>query len=267
MKTWLCAAFLGTVAALPHHAAAQDNAAPGDAAGRIVRIGTLANDPPFEYPSSSGEPKGMEVELGHKYCAIAKLQCQWVILPFTQLIPSLLDHKIDAVFAQLSVTAAREQKVSFTDPVTFNSVVVLGPKGSSITEDPESMRGRRIGVGTDSVEAAWADKYLRGIATVESYDDGMQEVQDLQHQKLDAIIVDQPAAYDFLRSGGKFGFAFLGRPLNAPMILGAGDTAIAVRKDDVALLAAFNAAIDAVRQDGTFEKVSAMYFPFSMEPK
>jgi histidine transport system substrate-binding protein len=40
-----------------------------------------------------------------------------------------------------------------------------------------------------------------------------------------------------------------------------------VRKDDPALLNAFNAAITAVRQDGTFERVSAMYFPFNMEPK
>jgi ABC-type amino acid transport substrate-binding protein len=51
------------------------------------------------------------------------------------------------------------------------------------------------------------------------------------------------------------------------MLLGAGNTAIAVRKDDTALLDAFNGAITAVRQDGTFERVSAMYFPFNMEPK
>jgi ABC-type amino acid transport substrate-binding protein len=51
------------------------------------------------------------------------------------------------------------------------------------------------------------------------------------------------------------------------MILGAGNTAIAVRRDDVALREAFDAAITAVREDGTFERVSAMYFPFSMQPK
>jgi ABC-type amino acid transport substrate-binding protein len=209
----------------------------------------------------------MEVELGKKYCAVAHMQCKWVTLPFTQLIPSLLDHKIDAVLAQLSVTAERAAEVSFTAPVTYNSVVVLGPKGSSITDDPETMRGKRIGVGSDTVEAAWAQSHLHGIATIQTYDDGAQELQDLRDHKLDALIVDQPAAYDFLREGGKFDFTFLGKPLEDPMILGAGNTAIAVRKDDVTLREAFDSAINAVRQDGTFEKVSAMYFPFSMQPK
>jgi lysine/arginine/ornithine transport system substrate-binding protein len=234
---------------------------------QVVRIGTLANYPPFEYSSASGGPKGMEIELGKKYCAIAHLQCQWVTLPFTQLIPSLLDHKIDAVLAQLSVTAERAAEVSFTAPVTFNAVVVLGPKGSPITDDPQTMRGKIIGVGSETIEAAWAESHLKGIATIRTYDDGAQELQDLRDHKLDAVILDQPAAYDFLREGGKFDFTFLGKPLEDPMILGAGNTAIAVRKDDGALREAFDAAINAVREDGTFEKVSAMYFPFSMQPK
>ena len=84
-------------------------------AADVVRIGTIANYPPFEYSSDSGSPKGMEIELGRKYCAVAHLQCKWVTLPFTQLIPALLDHRIDAVLAQLSVTAERAAKVSFTD--------------------------------------------------------------------------------------------------------------------------------------------------------
>jgi ABC-type amino acid transport substrate-binding protein len=227
----------------------------------------LANYPPFEYSSDSGSPKGMEIELGKKYCAVAHLQCKWVTLPFTQLIPSLLDHKIDAVLAQLSITASRAARVSFTAPVTSDSVVVLGPKGSSITDDPGTMRGKTIGVGADTVEEAWAQAHLQGIATIRPYEDGTQELQDLRDHKLDVLISDQPAAYDFLREGGKFDFTFLGKPLDDPNILGAGYTAIAVRKEDVMLRAAFDVAIKAVRQDGTFEKVSAMYFPFNMQPK
>jgi putative lysine/arginine/ornithine/histidine/octopine transport system substrate-binding protein len=266
MKAWLWAGLLLTVAGQPRPASAQADPTAAAPTG-VVRIGTLANYPPFEYSSSDGNPKGMEVELGKKYCAIAHLQCSWVTLPFTQLIPALLDHRVDAVLAQLSVTSAREKEVSFTAPVTFNSIVVLGPKGSSITDDPETMRGKTIGVGAESVELAWAQSHLQGIATIKVYDDGQQELQDLRDHKLDAVISDQPAAYDFLREGGKVDFTYLGRPLNDPMILGAGNTAIALRKDDVALRGAFNAAIKTAREDGTFDKVSAMYFPFSMQPK
>ena len=271
MKTWLWAALLPVVVGMPCHASTKVDAtgagAPQAEAAEVIRIGTLANYPPFEYSSSSGSPKGMEIELGKTYCAIAHFHCKWVTLPFTQLIPSLLDHEVDAVLAQLSVTADRAAKVSFTAPVTYNSVVILGPKGSAITDDRQTMSGKTIGVGSDTVEAAWAQSHLRGIATIRTYDDGAQELQDLRDRKLDAVITDEPAAYDFLREGGKFDFTFLGKPLDDPMILGAGNTAIAVRKEDVALRNAFDAAINEVRRDGTFEKVSGMYFPFSMQPK
>jgi ABC-type amino acid transport substrate-binding protein len=258
MKKWLLAALFASAAVVSSgHARAQD----------LVRIGTEADYPPFEYTSAGGNLKGMEIELGDKYCAAAKLNCKWVNMSFDAMIAALNAHKIDAVLSQMGITDERAKSVAFSAPVTFNGVVVLGPKGSAITDDPATMKGKTIGIQSGTIEEAWANVHLKGVATVKLYDGQDQVFQDLQAQRLDATICDQPVAYDFLRKGGKATFDYLGKPLVDSATLGSGNTAIAVRKDDTKLLAALNPAIDSVRQDGTFAKINAEYFPFSMMPK
>jgi ABC-type amino acid transport substrate-binding protein len=239
MRNWLWGAVIAGGAMFTVHAYAQD----------VVRIGTEADYPPFEYTAASGQLKGMEIELGNQYCAVAKIQCKWVNMSFDAMIAALNAHKIDAVLSQMGITDAREKSVSFTSPVTFNGVVVVGPKGSAITEE------------------VWANKTLKGIATVKSYDGQDQAFQDLQAQRIDATVCDQPVAYDFLRKGGKAEFDYLGKPLVDPATLGSGNTAMAVRKDDTKLRDTLNAAITQVLKDGSFAKVNAEYFPFSMAPK
>jgi ABC-type amino acid transport substrate-binding protein len=257
MRNWLLGAVIAGGALLSAQAYAQD----------VVRIGTEADYPPFEYTAASGQLKGMEIELGNQYCAVAKLQCKWVNMSFDAMIAALNAHKIDAVLSQMGITDAREKSVSFTAPVTFNGVVVVGPKGSAITEDPVTMKGKTIGVQSGTIEEAWANKNLKGVATVKSYDGQDQAFQDLQAQRIDATICDQPVAYDFLRKGGKAEFDYLGKPLVDPTTLGSGNTAMAVRKDDTKLRDTLDGAINQVLKDGSFAKVNAEYFPFSMAPK
>jgi lysine-arginine-ornithine-binding protein len=257
MKKWLLAVLCASAVLGSAQARAQD----------VVRIATEADYPPFEYTSAGGDMKGMEIELGDKYCEAAKLNCKWVNMSFDAMIAALNAHKIDAILSQMGITAEREKSVGFSAPVTYNSVIVLGPNGSAITEDPATMKGKTIGIQSGTIEEAWADKHLKGVATVKLYEGQDQVFQDLQAQRIDATICDQPVAYDFLRKGGKADFTYLGKALNDPATLGSGDTAIAVRKDDTTLLAALNPAIDAVRQDGTFAKINGLYFPFSMMPK
>jgi ABC-type amino acid transport substrate-binding protein len=257
MRHWLLGVAVAGAALLSARAYAQD----------VVRIGTEADYPPFEYTASSGQMKGMEIELGDRYCAAAKLKCQWVNMSFDAMIAALDAHKIDAVLSQMGVTDAREKSVTFTAPVTFNGVVVVGPKGSTMTDAVESMKGKTIGVQSGTIEEAWANKNLKGIATVKLYEGQDQAFQDLQAQRIDATICDQPVAFDFLRRGGRADFDYLGKPLVDPATLGSGNTAIAVRKGDTKLGETFSAAINEVLKNGGFAKINAEYFPFSMAPK
>ncbi len=238
------------------------------AADQAVKIGTEADYAPFEYKDADGTLKGLEIDLAKLYCAQAHLACTFVNMDFDGLIPALNAHQIDAAMSQMSITEDRLKSVAFTDPVTHNDVRVVAPKGSAITADPASMKGKTIAVQSGTIEESWANAKLKGIAgEIKVYQGQDQAFEDLKAGRADATICDEPVGYDWLQKDAKDGYAFVGKAIVDKAILGSGNTAIALRKDDAALAKAFDGAIAEVAKSGEFAKVNAKYFSFSLAPK
>lgn len=248
---------IGAVAALGLASAAQ--------AAETVRIGTEADYAPFEYKDANGVLKGMEIDIGNAICAREKLQCTYVNMDFDGLIPALQAHKIDAALSQMSITPAREKSVAFTHPVTNVEGRFIAPKGSSITDAPATLKGKTIGVQSGTTHETYANEKLKGIATIKVYQSQDQAFADLQAGRIDATLCDQTIGYDWLQKTGKSDFQFVGKPLTDKAIFGDG-TGIAVRKDDTALLAKLNDGLAKIMADGTYKKINAAYFPFSIAP-
>lgn len=251
-------ALAGAVAAAPLGAAR--------AAGDVVRIATEADYAPFEYKDASGKLKGFEIELGDAMCAKAHLKCEWVNMDFDSMIAALDAHKVDAVLSQMSITPERAQKVAFTNPVTLAPARFVAAKGSKITDDPSTLKGKTIGVQSGTTHENYVRQKLAGIADVKVYQGQDEAFQDLKSGRVDATLADSTIEYDWLQKDGKGEFDYVGKPLEDPAIFGTG-TGIAVRKDDAKLLSTLNTALAEVKKDGTFQKINAAYFPFTIEAK
>ena len=70
--------------------------------------------------------------------------------------------------------------------------------------------------------------------------------------------------YDFLQSEKGKKCAFIGDRVEDPKYFGAG-TGIGLRKGDDALRTKLNEGIKAIMDDGTYEKINAKYWPFSVK--
>jgi arginine/ornithine transport system substrate-binding protein len=85
--------------------------------------------------------------------------------------------------------------------------------------------------------------------------------------RIDATLCDTVAGdRGFLKKPEGKGFAMIGKPADDPAYFGTG-SGIAVRKADTALADKFNAAIVAVRANGTYKKVQDKYFDFDVYGK
>ncbi|HTR15524.1 MAG TPA: lysine/arginine/ornithine ABC transporter substrate-binding protein [Acetobacteraceae bacterium] len=255
MKYWL----VGTVAAFSLIAIAH-------AQDATVKIGTEADYAPFEYKDATGQLKGFEIELGNALCARAKLQCEYVNMDFDGLIPALGAHKIDAALSQMSITPERAKSVLFTSPVTSVEGRFIAPKGSGLSDDPATLKGKTIGVQSGTTHETYANQKLKGIAEIKVYQGQDQAFADLQAGRIDATLCDETIGYDWLQKAGKDGYEFIGKPLTDKAIFGDG-TGIALRKEDTALAAKLNDALASLIKDGTYQKLNAEYFPFSIAPK
>jgi polar amino acid transport system substrate-binding protein/arginine/ornithine transport system substrate-binding protein len=87
---------------------------------------------------------------------------------------------------------------------------------------------------------------------------------DLQAGRVDAVIADSVAIEDgFLNTEAGKGFEFFGADYSIPKYHGEG-AGIGIRKGDEDLKEAFNAAIDAIRADGTYQEINAKYFDYNI---
>ncbi|MEX4004863.1 transporter substrate-binding domain-containing protein [Paraburkholderia sp. EG285A] len=237
----------------------------GAGAAETVRIGTVLDQAPFEYRDSNGQVAGLEVTLGNKMCEVMHVKCQWVTMDFDALIPALKAKKVDAVYAQMSITKEREKSVDFTNPITSAQVQYVAKVGSGITDDPATLKGKTVGVQSGSIQEDYMHKRLPDVS-VKVYQTVNEAYLDLLANRIDAVFDDKSAEYDWITKEGKrAGFDYAGKPVVDNEILGPG-TGIAVRKGDEHLLASFNSAIRQMVSDGTFSRESAKYFPFSIAP-
>ena len=229
-----------------------------------VRIGTEAAYAPFEYKDDKGELKGYEIELGNALCAAAKMKCEWVNADFDSLIPALNAHKIDAILSQMSITAERAKAVDFTHQVTIGPARFVAKQGSTITDDPASLKGKTVAVQSGTTHEKYLGEKLSGVVTAKVYQNQDDAFLDVENGRADATLADATIEYDWLQKTGKAkGFAYAGQELTDPAIFGDG-TGIAVRKGDAALRDAFNQALLAIGKDGSFKKINDSYFPFDI---
>lgn len=231
---------------------------------QVVRIGTEASYAPFEFRDTTGAFKGYEIDLGNALCASAKLKCEWVNQDFDGLIAALNAHKIDAILSQMSITEDRKKAVDFTNVVTIAPARFVAKAGSGITNDPNTLKDKTIGVQSGTTHERYVNERLGKVVTVKVYQSQDEAFLDLENGRVDATLADATIEFDWLKKTGKAeGFDYADKPLDDKAIYGDG-TGIAVRKGDKALVDTLNKALVDVTKDGTFKKINDSYFPFDI---
>ena len=234
-------------------------------ASEPLRIGTEADNAPFESIGPDGQPHGFDIDLADAVCKRAGLTCRWINMDFDGMIAALDAHRIDIVMSEMSVTPERAKRVLFTDPVSSTGAVIVTATGSGITDDPATLKGKTIGVQSGTTHEAYSKTKFAGVADVQVYQSQIQAFQDLTAGRIDATVCDQGAAFDWLRHNPS-GYHMAGPPLQDPAIFGTG-TAMAVRLGDTALADKLDAALKSLTADGTYARINRAYFPFSIAPR
>ncbi|MGD9859632.1 MAG: transporter substrate-binding domain-containing protein [Marinobacterium sp.] len=82
----------------------------------VLRVG-FSVEAPYSYLNTNGEVMGQSpaiVEAVVKELGISKVE--WVLVPFAELIPSLLERRFDMIGTSIFVTDKRQEQVLFAEP-------------------------------------------------------------------------------------------------------------------------------------------------------
>jgi len=222
--------------------------------------------PPFADQDASGTRTGFEIELGNAICEAMGEKCVWTPIAWDGIIPGLQAKKIDAIFASMSITEKRMKVIDFSNKYYNTPAAIVARKDSKIDGSPASLKGKVVGVQVSTIHADYAKKYYGDMASeIKIYQGFDEHNNDMSAGRVDAVVADSLAFADFLSKGGKDCCEIKGY-LSDETIFGKG-VGVGVRKGDTALKDKFNAAIEKVRADGTYDKIAKKYFDFDIYGK
>ena len=229
---------------------------PALAAGKL-RIATTGDYPPFNYVDEASEIAGFDIDIALALCAELDAECDIVLEEWERLIPELRAGSFDAIAASMSITEKRRLRVKFTNRYYSNVVRFVARTGSGF--DPADASGKTIGAARATIASDWLAANLAGTATIRLYA-GLQELYvDLAAGRLDATFGDGLGSYAWLQGPEGADFEVVGEGYRLDEGIG-----IAVRHEDASLLSRLNRGLEAILANGTYERINARYFPFSI---
>ena len=225
----------------------------------------VAIDPtyePFTYKTADGKPTGFDVDIASAICAEIKRNCVFVEQVWDSMIPGLQARKYDVIVSSLSITEERKRVIDFSDRYYKTPSAIVVKQGTEYS-GPASLKGKRIGVLKGSTQEKWALGELKPAGvTVVPYEAQDQVYLDINAGRLDGTVADKVEVHGgFLRKAEGKDYGYVGPDQYDEKYYGEG-IGIGMRKNQAELKAQINKAIQAIRSNGTYEKLAQKYFEF-----
>ncbi|WP_193073299.1 ABC transporter substrate-binding protein [Pseudomonas sp. FME51] len=227
-------------------------------AAEKLRIGTEGAYPPFNEINNTGTAVGFDLDIAHALCEKMGAECSVVTSDWDGIIPALNTRRFDFLVASMSITEERQRAVDFTNPYYTNKLQFVAPKKSDFEADKDYLKGKTIGAQRATIAGQWLEENLGDLVSIRLYDTQENAYLDMASGRIDGVLADVFVQYEWLQSDAGADFEFKGEPVFDDDKIG-----IAVRKGDP-LRERLNEALQAIVDDGTYEKINAKYFPFSI---
>ena len=222
---------------------------------KLVKSGTLSvctNTPykPFEY-EENGTIVGLDADIANAIASDLGVKAQLTSISFEGLDSGtgLSTGQCDIALAGIGVTDERKSKMEFTTVYFDDNLVILVPKGSSITSAADLK-----GVAVGAQQATSGETYAKANgAQVIQYEDTSLMFSALKTGQVKAVAANLSVVSEALANDpSSFKIAYQDSKNTE-------EIAAAVSSNNKALLAKANATIDKLKKNGELDKMKAKW--------
>lgn len=218
----------------------------------VLKVGTNAEFPPFEFMDDNGNPDGFDMALMQEIGKVLGVKVEIENMEFKSLLGAM-GNRIDVIAAGMTVDEERKEAVDFTDSYYTATQYVLVKKENGLkVTSVDDLKGKKIGVQEGTTGDFIATDDL--AAKVSRYKKAVDAVIDLQNGRIDAVIIDKNPAQVFVSTYDTIEIVKTEKDLFDPEYY-----AIAVPKGDDALRTAINEALKTLKSNGKFDELVKAY--------
>ena len=216
-------------------------------AGKLT-MATNATFPPYEMTTDSGEFEGIDIDTAKAIADKLGLELQIDDMDFDAALLSVQQGKADIAMAGVTVTDERKAVMDFSDSYATGIQSIIVPEGSDIAS-PDDLAGKKIGTQRGTTGYIYCSDDF-GDENVVAYDDGLTAVQALNNGQVDAVVIDNAPAQEFIAANP--GLKILDTSYAEE------DYAIGMAKNSP-LEDAVNSVLEELKADGTLQAIVDKY--------
>lgn len=228
-----------------------------------LRVATEGAYPPFNFIDERGQLAGFDVDIAKALCDALNRECEVIAVPWEQLLPKLAASDFEMIVASMAKTPERAQLAEFTEVYYRTPHAFIGRADDSTREvTPATVRGKVLGAQRDTIQADYLRQHYQNSAVVRLTDTMPAAFELLASGEIDYVLADCLLAYPFIRTDARQGFKIIGQTIPDEEL--SSLSYIQVRKGDVRLRDAINRALNEIKNNGVYARISAKYFPFDI---
>ena len=213
-----------------------------------LTMSTNAAFPPYESTDDNGNFVGIDIDVATAIAEKLGLELQVDDMDFDAALLAAQNGKSDLVMAGVTVTEDRQLVMDFSDSYAtgIQSIIV---KEDSDVATPDDLADKMIGTQRGTTGYIYCSDDF-GDENVVAYDNGLTAVQALNNGQVDAVVIDNAPAQEFVAANP--GLKILDTSYAEE------DYAIGMAKNSP-LEDAVNSALEELKADGTLQAIVDKY--------
>ncbi len=229
----------------------------GQTPANPILVGVTPNYPPVIFKMNA-QITGLEADLARRLADELKRPVEFVEISWERQIPALLEGKIDIIMSGMTITQAREVRITFSQPYLTSGLMIAfttenASKYTSLKNIMESIPVVGFVAGTTG-EVYARDRFREGNRMV-PVKSAREAALALKNGSIDIFVYDAPSIV-WIVSENEAELRFLPELINIEY-LGWG-----LRKDDRELLVMVNAVLNKWKNDGTLKEMILKWMPY-----
>lgn len=222
-----------------------------------LRVGIFPAYPPMIF-KKNGEIRGAEADMAIRLAKMLGREAQFLEFGWEQLIPALMDGKIDIIMSGMSITDARKARVPFADPYLKIGLMTLmragdASKFNSLASIRDSFSN--VGVVRGTTSETFVRRNFLKAANIISFQKASEAPGLLKNMRIDLFVHDAPSIV-WLVSENEGVLKGFWEPFDQEYL------GWAVKPGDQELIMKVNAILADWKKDGTLKEILSPWLPY-----
>lgn len=217
-------------------------------------VGTDAAYAPFEVENPDKKITGFDIDILSAVALKAGLQVKFINTPWEGLFTQLENGDRDLLVSAITINETRKKQMDFSAPY-FEAVQLIAVPATSKVKSIEDLKGLKVGVQSGTTGDEVVSKLLgKNNAGIKRFEGTPLALKELQNGGVEAVVADNGVIHNFLKNNpAEF-------KLVSDKSFSKEHYGIAVRKGNQELVDKINKALEAIRADGTYDRIYRQYF-------